>query len=296
MKPLLRIVHNLARTGGTIISRCLACMPGVVLLSEIHEFGRDLVDPQIGFAPLNAIRQAKEWYGIDVPPGDSAAADVCAVEAECQKRGLLLVVRAWDHVDFMPSQFNREPTRRSSIVEQLATTHQIKRIAIGACLASGGRRTVCIEGDGGFAMNVQELEVVRRLGLPIKFFVLDNGGYGSIRQTQTTYFGGRFVASDPGSGLTLPGYQRVAAAFGIESCVLRDHEGIRDRVQRILDRDGPMVCVVKVSPSQRTEPRLVSGQRKDGSMYSKPLEDLWPFLDREEFRANMIVPPVEEDE
>src|SRR5208337_4867887 len=82
--------------------------------------------------------------------------------------------------------------------------------AIGGCLAGARRRTVSIDGDGGFVMNIQELEVVRRLNLPIKFFVLNNNGYGSIRQTQNAYFKGRLVASDPSSGLTLPDFVRVA--------------------------------------------------------------------------------------
>ncbi len=87
--------------------------------------------------------------------------------------------------------------------------------SLGGCLASGRRRTVCLEGDGGFQMNLQELETVRRLNLPIKFFVLNNGGYASIRATQEHYFAGRLVASSPASGLTLPDTQKLAQAYGI---------------------------------------------------------------------------------
>ena len=87
--------------------------------------------------------------------------------------------------------------------------------SLGGCLASGRKRTVCLEGDGGFQMNLQELETIRRLNLPIKFFVLNNGGYGSIRATQQHYFAGRLVASSPESGLTLPDTQKIAQAYGI---------------------------------------------------------------------------------
>ena len=76
--------------------------------------------------------------------------------------------------------------------------------AIGGCIASGKKRTICIDGDGGFVMNIQELEIVQRLGLPIKFFVLNNGGYVSIQNTQKNYFNGNYVASSASSGLTLP--------------------------------------------------------------------------------------------
>jgi acetolactate synthase-1/2/3 large subunit len=167
--------------------------------------------------------------------------------------------------------------------------------AIGGCLAGGRRRTVCLDGDGGFVMNIQELEVVRRLNLPIKFFVLDNNGYGSIRQTQKAYFKGKFVASDPSSGLTLPDYIKIAQAHGLETREIRSHEQIGPVVRDMLSHNRPVVCVARISPAQTTSPRLSSGQRADGSMYSKPMEDLWPFLDRAEFRQNMLVPPIPEE-
>lgn len=160
--------------------------------------------------------------------------------------------------------------------------------AIGGCLASGKKRTVCIEGDGGFIMNIQELETVKRLNLPIKFFVLNNGGYVSIQTTQKNYFAGHFVGSSTASGLTLPDIKRVARSFGIATAQLKNHNGIRDKIQEILQMEGPVVCEVMVSPDQVTAPRVSSRQRKDGSMESLPMEDLWPFLNREEFELNML--------
>ncbi|HEY4246636.1 MAG TPA: thiamine pyrophosphate-binding protein [Lacunisphaera sp.] len=166
--------------------------------------------------------------------------------------------------------------------------------AIGGCIASGGRKTICLDGDGGFVMNIQELEVVRRLKLPIKFFILDNNGYGSIRQSQNVYFKGRLVASEPSSGLTLPDMTKVAESYGIESCVIANHDELAAGVAAVLNHDRPVICVVKITPSQATAPRVASGQRSDGSMYSKPMEDMAPLLDRAEFLENMIVSPVEE--
>jgi acetolactate synthase-1/2/3 large subunit len=166
--------------------------------------------------------------------------------------------------------------------------------ALGGCLASGGRRTVCIDGDGGFPMNNQELETIRRLKLPIKFFVLCNDGYASIRNSQRNYFASRFVASDTASGLSLPDTRKVAEAYGIATATIEDHSHIRQRVREVLDAPGPSVCTVRVSRDQMTAPRLSSSARPDGTIVSKPLEDLFPFLDREEFRENMIVPPVAE--
>jgi len=164
--------------------------------------------------------------------------------------------------------------------------------AIGGCLASGGRRTVCIDGDGGFAMNIQELETVKRLQLPIKIFVINNQGYASIRNTQSNFFQGHFVGSNAGSGLTLPDIRRVAEGFGIHTIIVQNHSNIRQQVKDVLEFKGPVVCEVMVSPDQHTAPRIISVQRPDGTMASKPLEDMWPFLSRDEFMSNMIIPPL----
>ena len=167
--------------------------------------------------------------------------------------------------------------------------------AIGGCIASGQRRTTSIEGDGGFIMNIQELETVKRLNLPIKFFVLNNGGYVSIQTTQRNYFNGHYVGSSASSGVTLPDIQTVAKSFGLATACLKNHDAIREKIRDILQMQGPVVCEVMVSPDQVTAPRVSSKQREDGSMISLPMEDLWPFLDREELRANMITFSVDED-
>ena len=166
--------------------------------------------------------------------------------------------------------------------------------ALGGCLASGGRRTVSIEGDGGFQMNLQELETIRRLNLPIKFFVLDNNGYGSIQATQRNYFDSRFVGSGPTSGLTLPDVLQVSAAYGLATVEIHDHAGLRNGVRHVLGQPGPVVCLVRISPDQVTAPRVTSKRQADGSMATAPMEDMWPFLPREEFGQNMLVPPVAE--
>jgi acetolactate synthase-1/2/3 large subunit len=161
--------------------------------------------------------------------------------------------------------------------------------ALGACLASGRSRTVCIDGDGGFPMNAQELAVIGRLGLPIKFFVLDNGGYGSIRATQANYFERRFMACDPASGLSFPDLRLTAGASGIPFASIDGQADLANEVRRVLDTPGPVVCSVKMAPGQFTQPKVSSRQQADGSMVTMPMEDLWPFLDRDEFSANLSV-------
>lgn len=165
--------------------------------------------------------------------------------------------------------------------------------SIGACLAGGGRRTVTVDGDGGFQMNVQELATVARLGLPLKYFVINNQGYASIRAAQQNYFG-RLVAADATSGLTLPDLTAVASAYGVPATRINSAADLRRRVREVLDAPGPVVCDVVVAPDEPRCPRVASVQRPDGSMASKPLEDLWPFLDRAEFRANMLIPTLDD--
>jgi acetolactate synthase-1/2/3 large subunit len=166
--------------------------------------------------------------------------------------------------------------------------------AIGACLASGGRRTICVDGDGGFQLNIQELATVARLGLPIKFFVINNDGYASIRISQAGYFNGRLCGADRTSGVTLPDLLNVSQAYGIPARRISSSDGLRQQIRDVLETSGPTICDVIVPPDEVRAPRIVSVQRPDGSMASKPLEDLWPFLDRDEFRANMIVAPLDE--
>lgn len=166
--------------------------------------------------------------------------------------------------------------------------------AVGVCLAGGRRRTICVDGDGGFQFNIQELETVARLHLPIKFFILNNNGYASIRASQANYFGGPLLGCDERSGITVPDICKIAAAYGIASARIVSQASLREDVRRILDTPGPVVCDVNVIVDEVRQPRLSSMQRPDGSMVSMPLEDLWPFLERDEFFANMIVEPLEE--
>jgi acetolactate synthase-1/2/3 large subunit len=165
--------------------------------------------------------------------------------------------------------------------------------AIGGCIGSGGRRTISVDGDGGFMLNVQELEVAKRLNLPIKFFVLNNNGYASIRASQTGYFK-ETIGCDSGSGLTLPDIGKLAQAFGIASFRIVDQQDLRASIREVLACDGPVICEVMVQPDQTIGPRIISKLGKNGAMVSSPLEELFPFLDREEFRSNMLIPLVEE--
>jgi len=166
--------------------------------------------------------------------------------------------------------------------------------AIGGCIAAGGKETICIDGDGGFIMNIQELETVRRLNLPIKFFVLNNNGYVSIRNTQNTHFGGNLVASGESSGLSLPSLEKNAAAYEIPYSRIETPDDIHTKIQEVINAEGAALCEVMLPTTHVTAPKTSVYKKADGSFCARPMEDLAPFLDRKEFRENMFIEVVDE--
>lgn len=166
--------------------------------------------------------------------------------------------------------------------------------AIGAAVARNGKRVVCLAGDGSIMMNIQELQTVAKNRLPIIIFVLSNGGYLSIRSTQNNFFGS-LIGEGPESGVSFPDFARLAEAHGIPAMRLED-ERFGDQITEALERGGPIVCEVILDRSQGFEPKLSSKKLPDGRMVTAPLEDMAPFLDREELRANMLVPIINEEQ
>lgn len=166
--------------------------------------------------------------------------------------------------------------------------------SIGACLANDKKRTICISGDGGLQMNIQELQTFVYYNLPIKLFVISNQGYLTIRITQGAMFGGFYVGADESSGVSFPDIIKVAKAYGLKTEKITTHDGMRDKIRWVLNTSGPVVCEVVMAKNQLLAPKLKSKLHKDGTMASSPLEDMFPFLDREEFKKNMIIKPIEE--
>ena len=163
--------------------------------------------------------------------------------------------------------------------------------AIGAAFASG-RNVVAIIGDGAFQFNVQELSTIRHHNLPITIFVLNNGGYLTIAHMQANHFS-REVGCNPKSGLSFPSTMAIAGAYDIAHVCMTYRDRLILELDRLLDYGGPVVCEIMMPPNQPLIPRVSSLKRPDGSIASKPLEDMFPFLDREEFKANMIVKAAE---
>lgn len=161
--------------------------------------------------------------------------------------------------------------------------------AIGACFAAGGRNVVCLAGDGSLQMNIQEFQTIVHHQLPLKLFVLSNNGYISIRQTHQAFFGGRLTGCDQSSGVSFPDITRIAAAYGLPTTVIDSHDQLDAKIAAVLATPGPVVCDIRLQHDYIFEPKLSSEKLPDGRMISKPLEDMYPFLDRDEFSSNMIV-------
>lgn len=158
---------------------------------------------------------------------------------------------------------------------------------IGSCLAGGGRRTVCITGDGGFLMNVQELATLKYQNLPVKLFILCNDGYGMIYNSQAGNFK-RLTGCTKESGLGMPDMKSIVEGFGIKCFEIADESKMDGMIDKVLSYDGPCVCNVKVYIGQKILPRQTNYMKYDGQMASRPLEDMSPLLDRDEFEGNMI--------
>ena len=157
--------------------------------------------------------------------------------------------------------------------------------ALGACVAEEGKRVICIDGDGSFQMNIQELQTVVYNKLNLKIFIMNNNGYHSIRQTQTNLFTPPLVGVCDGNGLSFPDLEKIAAAYGIRFVRISDSSEIEEKTIEALSSNGPVLCEVVLSDKQNFSPKLSSKVLPDGKIVSPPIDDMFPFLDREEFDA-----------
>jgi acetolactate synthase-1/2/3 large subunit len=155
--------------------------------------------------------------------------------------------------------------------------------SIGACFANDGKRILCIIGDGGLQLNIQELGTVAHHKLPIKIFLFNNHGFGIIQQTQDDWLDARYHASRPQTGLADPDYTKIAKAYGIRVVPIKNHNGIQEKIREALKGDDPVLINLNISQEQRIHPMLKFG---------RPIEDPKPLLDRKTFLANMLVKPL----
>ena len=166
--------------------------------------------------------------------------------------------------------------------------------AIGACKASGNKPVVCLAGDGSIMMNLQELQTIVGNKLPIKIFILNNSGYVSIFQSQRNFFAGVEVGGGPKSGVTFPDFGRLSEAFGLPYCRCGTHQEMTQAIRDTLNVEGPTVCEIMLDENIPFAPKLGAKQLPDGRIISPALEDLSPFLSREQLKDNMLIGLIED--
>ena len=169
--------------------------------------------------------------------------------------------------------------------------------AIGTCIGGGRRTTICLEGDGSIMMNLQELQTVLTNRLPIKLFLINNSGYQSIRITQTNLFSNhcKVGIGEESHDLSFPQYEKIAAAFGYPYLSAHSNAEMKDVVDRALAMEGVVFCEIFTGTEQVWEPKSSTKRLSDGTLVSPPLEDLAPFLPREELKKNMFIPLMDEE-
>lgn len=168
--------------------------------------------------------------------------------------------------------------------------------AIGTCIAGGRRDTICLEGDGSIMMNLQELQTILTNGLPVKIFLINNNGYHSIRITQTNLFSEhcKVGIGEESGDLSFPEFRKIAEAFGYPYYSADSNERMKQTVDEVLATEGPVFCEIFTDTKQVWEPKSSTKRLDDGTLVSPPLEDLAPFLSREELAKNMFVPMIDE--
>lgn len=193
--------------------------------------------------------------------------------------------RAGTCVDTIIHAFQVKKGQRVIATKGLSSMGYGLPAAIGAAIAYPGKKIVINNGDGGFVMNIQELAVVKNLNLPIKMFILDNHGYATIVATQTNVFKGHFVGCEHESNLALGDIKAVAETYGIKTFTITKNSEIDSVVAEALAYDGPVLCDVNVSIRQLIQPRQASFKNEKGQMQSRPLEDMRPFLEKEDIES-----------
>ena len=160
--------------------------------------------------------------------------------------------------------------------------------AIGACYASNKKRIICITGEGGLQMNIQEFATVMHHKLPIKTFIYNNGGYLTIKQTQQLGFNGRIMGSTSETGLSFPNYQKIAQSHKIRYVKISNNKDLNLKIKKVLSDNKPVICELMIDPDQEQMPKAINKRMPDGKSVATKYEDMYPFLSSKEIKENML--------
>ena len=159
---------------------------------------------------------------------------------------------------------------------------------IGSSLAMNNKRSVTIIGDGGFQLNIQELQTIKTNNLKVKIFIFQNNGYHAIRVTQDTYFKKMYLGSSNESGVNIPDIKKITKSYGLKYSCISNSVELNSKLNKILKSDKAEIIEVKIDPKKHLYPKLTSQINSNGKMSTSPLEDLYPFIDRKDLKTIMI--------
>lgn len=213
--------------------------------------------------------------------------------SKCLKEDSVVVTDAGSAV-YVPAQAIKTTKTRQRYITSGAQAEMGFTLpaAVGVCVAREKREVIGITGDGSLQMNIQELQTLVGYHLPVKLFVWNNDGYLSIRATQNKFFDGRFIGTDKTSGVTFPDLEKIADAYGIQYKRVADAGKLRDEIDEVLGIEAPVIIEVMCRREQEIIPTVSSKTDAAGRLVSAPIEDMYPFLPRDEFEKNMIIKPI----
>lgn len=269
-----------------------------------EELSKDAMDGEIREAQAQWLAQCRTWkekYPVVLPRhmegGTESEANVYAFAHELSARLLedQIVVVGNGSANVVCGHANiMKKGQRFISNSGIASMGYGLPASIGACIADSSHDIILVTGDGSIQMNLQELQTVIGRWMPIKIFVINNGGYHSIRQTQKNFFGEPLIGIGVDSkDLTFPSMEKLAWAYGFPYVSIHGNRELDEKLEEALAIDGPVICEVFVTLDQNFEPKSAAKKLPDGTMVSPPLEDLAPFLSDEEMDENMIIPRIQ---
>lgn len=242
---------------------------------------------------INHCKEMKAKYPVEIPEQQPRDGFVSlyklfdAISDEMTSEDVYQFTSSGTSVDIGMKVLRLKKGQRAFLNKSMAAMGYDVPASIGSCIGSGCRRVICVTGDGSIAMNMQELEIMKRLNLPVKIFVADNSGYSMIWHSQSGNFKGHLTGCTEDSGLSLPNMKKIAEAFDICGMEITDENDLSKTVKAVFDYEGPVICRVKTDIMQKVLPKQSNFMNEKGQMESRPLQDMFPLLDRDELEGCM---------
>lgn len=254
---------------------------------------KDSIDDKDLSSWVNHCKEMKAKYPVEIPEQQPRDGFVSlyklfdAISDEMTSEDVYQFTSSGTSVDIGMKVLRLKKGQRAFLNKSMAAMGYDVPASIGSCIGLGCKRVICVTGDGSIAMNMQELEIMKRLNLPVKIFVADNSGYSMIWHSQNGNFKGHLTGCTEDSGLSLPNMMKIAEAFDICGMEITDENDLLKTVKAVFDHEGPVICRVKTDIMQKVLPKQSNFMNEKGQMESRPLQDMFPLLDRDELEGCM---------